>query len=238
MVVANKCDLADNLVFSVLWFTRISCYFQEVPHEDGRALAESSDALFFRCSATENSDVAEIFSALGRLPVLRELLTLYSEVPKPDLLQAITEEDVSKVAAVIDSGVSVNEMSIKVSAMQYENLLMCCQHGVLPLHLAVNIGNVEMIKLLLDRGAGVDLPDKAIYPCYFPHLTVNRIRKPLSVRQQETMIVRLPPFCSIAVHMWKGSLQPLRFILLQSAVRSIWLICFLSEARWSPPFLR
>lgn len=84
-------------------------------------------------------------------PAPQSISTDIVSVPEIDLLTAIAEKKVDIVQQHMDAGTNPNTDPIpKGNDLE----------GAYPLHLAALIGNIEVIQILIDNGATLDLPAK------------------------------------------------------------------------------
>ena len=81
------------------------------------------------------------------------------------LFSAVTEEDLSKVQTLLDSGVSMDmiddEVRIEVSLRFYSIKVDFYNQGMTPLHYAVDRGSFDITNELLTRGALINAKDNS-----------------------------------------------------------------------------
>lgn len=79
----------------------------------------------------------------------------------PELVAAVESEDSQQVLNILHSGIDPNFRTVK-KRVRY------------PLHIAVSIGNFEIVTTLLDYGATIDVPDSmGMTPLYYAVETNN-----------------------------------------------------------------
>lgn len=111
---------------------------------------------YFRYNSVASCDVLKLFLQKDlNLNITNydgaTLLNIFDPKGRTILQKAVLCEDIELVELLLDKGFNVN-MCSNASATQFASKT--------PLHLAANIGNVEMCKLLVLRGADINAEDK------------------------------------------------------------------------------
>ena len=82
------------------------------------------------------------------------------EAVSSDLLTAVEEGDLEAVYRLCGEGqVSVTNKVTKATSCSHSNCL-CSQHGESALHIAAGYGRLDMVRVLLESGASINLKDK------------------------------------------------------------------------------